>query len=70
MNFFSPLIQILTQFRDLIASMVSSVGLSRALTLALADFSLAVIVIVPLIIWPQIAVLILVVLLILQVIKR
>jgi hypothetical protein len=54
----SPL-TIVFQIRDIIASMLSNLGISWALSVSLANFSLAAILIVLLLIFPQIVVLIL-----------
>jgi len=51
--------------RNIIASLLSNLGLSRALAQSLANFSLAAIVIVLLLIFPQIVILILIVLFVL-----
>ncbi len=59
------LLAILTYVRGIIASLLSNLGLSHTLAVSLANFSLAAIAIVLLLIFPQIVILILVVLFVL-----
>jgi len=56
---------ILNYVRNIIASLLSNLGLSRALALSLANFSLGAIAIVLLLIYPQVVILIVIVLFVL-----